>query len=133
MKIVNLGDIEELILAKHEIDLCRIKNKEIEEKTKYEDFLVEYSNPDYIYFDDNNEMICVKLYKTKDESYLFISGIKENMDTKKLYKKLNHFDPNTLVKLSFEDQFNEKYINGPKYVKGNDIYIEKTTYDKYKS
>ena len=54
---------------------------------------------------------------------------------KKLYKKLMHFDPKTLVKLSFEDQFNEKYLNGPKYVnmKNNDIYIEKTTYEKYKS
>lgn len=133
MKIVNLEDIEDFILSKHEIDLCRIKYKEISEKTNYNDFLVEMTNPDYVYFDDKNNMICIKLYKTKEETYIFISGLNKNIDTKKLYKKLMHFDPKTLIKLSYADQFNEKYINGPKYIKGNDIYIEKTIHEKYKS
>ena len=39
MKLVNINDIEDLILAKHEIDLMLIEDKVIEERTGINEFL----------------------------------------------------------------------------------------------
>ena len=43
IKIVNINDIEDLILAKHEIDLLRIDHKEISERSVLQDFVTTYA------------------------------------------------------------------------------------------
>ena len=110
MKIVNINDIEELILAKHEIDLIRIDKKEIEKKTNLNDFINEYASPKYIYL-INDQQIPFNLIIIDDHKYLFITS-EYNDDNKTEYeflinkiKKLK-YDMNNLIKLSNSDLIN---------------------------
>ena len=83
MKLVNINDIEDLILAKHEIDLMLIEDKVIEERTGINEFLEKYAMPKNIYM-YNGISIPFKLFEIHGLLQIIISK-----KTKYLNRKLN--------------------------------------------
>lgn len=116
MKIVNINDIEDLILTKHEIDLMLIEDKVIEERTTINGFLETYAMPKNIYM-YNGISIPFKLYILHDKKYLFVTNYNKQ-ENEVLENKLKQikYDMNNLVKLTndeiqkMEDYSNENFI-----------------------
>ena len=116
MKIVNINDIEDLILAKHEIDLMLIEDKVIKERTTINGFLETYAMPKNIYM-YNGISIPFKLYILHDKKYLFVTNYNKQ-ENEVLENKLKQikYDMNNLVKLTndeiqkMEDYSNENFI-----------------------
>lgn len=102
MKIVNINDIEDLILAKHEIDLLRIEHEEITERSILQEFINDYAAPKYIYM-INDKQLPFNYIKIYNNDYLFVSDyIDEN---ELIVKKIKHikYDMNNLTKLKTSD------------------------------
>ena len=116
MKIVNINDIEDLILTKHEIDLMLIEDKVIEERTTINGFLETYAMPKNIYM-YNGISIPFKLYILHDKKYLFVTNYNKQ-ENEVLENKLKQikYDMNNLVQLTndeiqkMEDYSNENFI-----------------------
>ena len=116
MKIVNINDIEDLILAKHEIDLILIEDRVIEERTTINEFLEKYAMPKNIYM-YNGISIPFKLYILHDKKYLFVTNYnkQENEVLENKIKQIK-YDMNNLVRLTnaeiqrMEDYSNENFI-----------------------
>jgi hypothetical protein len=116
MKIVNINDIEDLILTKHEIDLMLIEDKVIKERTTINGFLETYAMPKNIYM-YNGISIPFKLYILHDKKYLFVTNYNKQ-ENEVLENKLKQikYDMNNLVQLTndeiqkMEDYSNENFI-----------------------
>ena len=116
MKIVNINDIEDLILTKHEIDLMLIEDNIIEKRTTINEFLEKYAMPTNIYM-YNGISIPFKLYILHDKKYLFVTNYNKQ-ENEVLENKLKQikYDMNNLVKLTndeiqkMEDYSNENFI-----------------------
>lgn len=116
MKIVNINDIEDLILTKHEIDLMLIEDKVIKERTTINGFLETYAMPKNIYM-YNGISIPFKLYILHNKKYLFVTNYNKQ-ENEVLENKLKQikYDMNNLVKLTndeiqkMEDYSNENFI-----------------------
>jgi len=122
LRIININDIEELILAKYSIDKYLIENNIIESKTELNDFISNYAMTDYVYM-INDKLIPFKLL-SYDVNYLFITS--DNKDDLKLLLeklKLMKFDINNKVELTMEDilkdinLYNSLIIYNKKYYK----------------
>ena len=102
MKIVSINDIEDLILAKHEIDLLRIEHKEISERSDLNEFIKSYAMTDYVYLINDKHMpfSFINIY---DNMYLFVTEYFE--ENKLLVNKLKHlkYNLNNMIKLSNSD------------------------------
>lgn len=116
MKIVNINDIEDLILTKHEIDLMLIEDKIIKERTTINGFLETYAMPKNIYM-YNGVSIPFKLYILHDKKYLFVTNYnKQENDVLENKIKQIKYDMNNLVQLTndeiqkMEDYSNENFI-----------------------
>jgi hypothetical protein len=99
MKIVNINDIEDLILAKHEIDLYKIEINELTERSNLNDFINTYATPKYIYI-INDKQLPFSFVEINNIKYLFIT---EYTDLNQcIINKLKHlnYDLNNLTKLS---------------------------------
>ncbi len=110
IKIVNINDIEDLILAKHEIDLLRIDHKEISERSVLQDFVTTYALTNYIYL-INDKQIPFNYVSIYDNDYLFVTEyIEEN---KLLINKLKQlrYDLNNLTKLTQMELINIETLN----------------------
>ena len=110
IKIVNINDIEDLILAKHEIDLLRIDHKEINERSKLQEFITKYTLTNYIYL-INDKQIPFNYVSIYNNDYLFVTEyIDEN---KLLINKLKQirYDLNNLTKLTQMDLINIETLN----------------------
>ena len=110
IKIVNINDIEDLILAKHEIDLLRIDHKEISERSILQDFVTTYALTNYIYL-INDKQIPFNYVSIYDNDYLFVTEyIEEN---KLLINKLKQlrYDLNNLTKLTQMELINIETLN----------------------
>ena len=103
MKVVNINDIEDLILAKHEIDLIRIDHNEISERSILNEFIYEYVTPKYTYIlnDKNISFNYVKIY---DNDYLFVTENNEDIN-KILINRIQRlkYNMDNLVELSKTD------------------------------
>ena len=111
MKIVNINDIEDLILAKHEIDLLRIEHEEITERSILQEFINSYASPKYIYM-INDIQIPFNYIKVYDNDYLFVTEYnKENIEiiTNKI-KRLK-YNMNNLIRLTTSDLINLIDVN----------------------
>lgn len=110
MKIVNINDIEDLILAKHEIDLYRIDINEISERSNLNDFINTYANPKYIYL-FNNKHFAFNYIKVNDIDYLFVTEYGESNNL--IVNKIKHlkYDMNNLTKLTPGDLINIGELN----------------------
>ena len=116
MKIVNINDIEDLILAKHEIDLILIKDKVIDKRTSINEFLEKYAMPVNIYM-YNGKSIPFNLYILHDNKYLFVTNYNK-YDNEVLENKMKQikYNINNLIKLTnkeiqeIQDLDNENFI-----------------------
>ena len=110
IKIVNINDIEDLILAKHEIDLLRIDHKEINERSVLQEFITTYALTNYIYIIDDKQ-IPFNYVSIYDHNYLFVTEyIEENQLVINKLKQLK-YDLNNLTKLSQMDLINIESLN----------------------
>lgn len=102
LRIININDIEELILAKYSIDKYLIENNIIESKTELNDFITNYAMTDYVYM-INDKLIPFKLL-SYDVNYLFITSDDKD-DLKLLLEKLKSmkFDMNNKVEITTSD------------------------------
>jgi len=122
MKIVNINDIEDLILAKHEIDLMLIEDKVITERTTINDFLNKYANPSYIYM-YNGISIPFKLYELHGNKYLFVTNYKKDEITV-LENKLKQlkFNINNLIAIDFDEILRMKDLSKENFIIANNRY-----------
>ena len=116
MKIVNINDIEDLILTKHEIDLMLIEDKVIEERTTINEFLEKYAMPTNIYM-YNGISIPFKLYELHGNKYLFVTNYnKEEIIILETKIKQIKYDMSNLIQLTndeiqkMEDYSKENFI-----------------------
>ena len=77
MNIAYISDIETLVKTKMEIDNALIKNVEIQEKTKLEDFVNKYAKLNNVFF-DKGKIIPFNLVDVYGTKYLFLAD--ENDD-----------------------------------------------------
>jgi len=106
IKIININDIEDVILSKHEIDLKLIEDKVIKQKMTLDEYFSKYATPSNIYI-VNGEQIPFNIYKLYDTIYIYICDT-DNAKISLLLNKLKliKYDVNNLVKLSFNDILN---------------------------
>lgn len=108
MNIVNINDIEDLILAKHEIDLIRIDNNEIDGRSDLREFVNTYANLKYIYLMNNIyspfNFISIKDNKNEVHYYLFIGDDNSEIHNSIINKiKRLKYNMNNLVKIPLLD------------------------------
>ncbi len=124
MKIVNINDIEDLILAKHEIDLILIEDGVIEKRTELNEFITKYATPKYVYV-VNGVNIPFMLTKIKDNYYLFVTNYNNDeieLLTSKI--KLIKYDMNNLVELKFQDMLKMTDVDNDNFVIINGKYYK---------
>ena len=86
MTVVYISDIETLVKAKMEIDELQIKNEEVEEKSKLEEFVNKYAKLKDVFF-DKGKIIAFNLVDIYGHKYLFLAD--ENDDISNLLAILN--------------------------------------------
>ena len=103
MKIVNINDIEDLILAKHEIDLILMEDKIIDKRTEITEFIEKYAMPTNLYM-YNGISIPFNLYTLHDNKYLFVTNYnKDEINVLENKIKQIKYDINNLVELTRDD------------------------------
>ena len=106
MTFVNINDIEDFVLAKHEIELMLIEDKIIEKRTDLKEFMEKYAMPDNVYV-VNNIQIPFKLYNIHDKHYVFVTNYnKEELEILENKIKLLKYNMNNLIELKLVDMFN---------------------------
>lgn len=106
MTFVNINDIEDFVLAKHEIELMLIEDKIIEKRTDLKEFMEKYAIPDNVYV-VNNIQIPFKLYNIHDKHYVFVTNYnKEELEILENKIKLLKYNMNNLIELKLADMFN---------------------------
>ena len=124
MQIVNINDIEELVIAKYEIEKIRLANKEIEKKATINEFLINDAKLDYIYR-YKGISIPFNFKKINNEDYLFIAtNNKQHIDILINKIKLIKYDINNLVKLSNEETLKMENIDEEEFVIYNNAYYK---------
>ena len=100
MTIVNINDIEDLIIAKYEIDTILNKQGKLEGRSNLQEFINEFANPQYIYLIDNLQ-IPFNYFKIENKDYLFVTNSDESeINIIKAKLKVLKYDLNNLVLLS---------------------------------
>ena len=103
MNIVNINNIEELIIAKYEIEKHLIETNQIEEKGSINDFLSGIGNVNTIYL-FKGKPIPFGFKTINNEQYLFVTNDNKNEINLIINKiKLCKYDLNNLYKLSNEE------------------------------
>lgn len=86
IKKINLINIEEIILAKSEIDAYLIESSKIEEKTTLEEFITNYITPNYIYIYSGEDSIPFGIYTYGDTKYIIY--VYDNEQNKRIINML---------------------------------------------
>ena len=123
MKVVNINDIEDLILAKHEIDLMLIEDKIIEERTTINGFLEKYAMPINIYM-FNGHSIPFQLFEIHNNKYLFVTSYnKEELLVLENKIKQLKYNLNNLVQIKSDEINKIQDINEENFIiKDNKYY-----------
>ena len=127
MNIAYISDIETLVKTKMEIDNALIKNEEIQEKTKLEDFVNKYAKLNNVFF-DKGKIIPFNLVDVYGTKYLFLAD--ENDDITDLTTILTNInfdftklqsasDIDIIQKFGQVDLAQYFYVNGKTYI----VYI----------
>lgn len=127
MNIAYISDIETLVKTKMEIDNALIKNEEIQEKTKLEDFVNKYAKLNNVFF-DKGKIIPFNLVDVYGTKYLFLAD--ENDDITNLTTILTNInfdftklqsasDIDIIQKFGQIDLAQYFYVNGKTYI----VYI----------
>ncbi len=120
MTIVNINDIEDLIIAKYEIDNILNEQGKLEGRSNLQEFINEFANLQYIYLIDNLR-IPFNYFKIENKDYLFVANSDESeINIIKAKLKVLKYDLNNLVllsknKLSKMIDINNVIIYGQKY------------------
>ena len=77
MTIVNINDIEDLIIAKYEIDTILNEQGKLEGRSNLQEFINEFATPQYIYL-INNLQIPFNYFKFENKDYLFVTNSDES-------------------------------------------------------
>ena len=100
MTIVNINDIEDLIIAKYEIDTILNEQGKLEGRSNLQEFINEFANPQYIYLIDNLQ-IPFNYFKIENKDYLFVTNSDESeINIIKAKLKVLKYNLNNLVLLS---------------------------------
>lgn len=103
MTIVNINDIEDLIIAKHEIDTILNEQGKLEGRSNLQEFINEFATPQYIYL-INNLQIPFSYFKFENKDYLFVTNSDESeINIIKSKLKVLKYNLNNLVLLSKND------------------------------
>ena len=124
MNIAYISDIETLVKTKMEIDNALIKNEEIQEKTKLEDFINKYAKLNNVFF-DKGKIIPFNLVDVYGTKYLFLAD--ENDDITDLTTILTNInfdftklqsasDIDIIQKFGQVDLAQYFYVNGKTYI-----------------
>ena len=124
MNIAYISDIETLVKTKMEIDNALIKNEEIQEKTKLEDFVNKYAKLNNVFF-DKGKIIPFNLVDVHGTKYLFLAD--ENDDITDLTTILTNInfdftklqsasDIDIIQKFGQVDLAQYFYVNGKTYI-----------------
>ena len=84
MTVVYISDIETLVKAKMEIDELQIKNEEVEEKSKLEEFVNKYAKLKDVFFDKGKIIL--------DPGVGFAKDLEQNIIVMKELDRLNEFN-----------------------------------------
>lgn len=100
MTIVNINDIEDLIIAKYEIDTILNEQGKLEGRSNLQEFINKFANPQYIYLIDDLQ-IPFNYFKIENKDYLFVTNTDESeINIIKAKLKVLKYDLNNLVLLS---------------------------------
>lgn len=100
MTIVNINDIEDLIIAKYEIDTILNEQGKLEGRSNLQEFINKFANPQYIYLIDNLQ-IPFNYFKIENKDYLFVTNSDESeINIIKAKLKVLKYNLNNLVLLS---------------------------------
>lgn len=100
MTIVNINDIEDLIIAKYEIDTILNEQGKLEGRSNLQEFINKFANPQYIYLIDDLQ-IPFNYFKIENKDYLFVTNSDESeINIIKAKLKVLKYDLNNLVLLS---------------------------------
>ena len=100
MTIVNINDIEDLIIAKYEIDTILNEQGKLEGRSNLQEFINEFATPQYIYL-INNLQIPFNYFKFENKDYLFVTNSDESeINIIKSKLKVLKYNLNNLVLLS---------------------------------
>ena len=100
MTIVNINDIEDLIIAKYEIDTILNEQGKLEGRSNLQEFVNEFATPQYIYL-INNLQIPFNYFKFENKDYLFVTNSDESeINIIKSKLKVLKYNLNNLVLLS---------------------------------
>ena len=103
MTIVNINDIEDLIIAKYEIDTILNEQGKLEGRSNIQEFINEFATPQYIYL-INNLQIPFNYFKFENKDYLFVTNSDESeINIIKSKLKVLKYNLNNLVLLSKND------------------------------
>ena len=103
MTIVNINDIEDLIIAKYEIDTILNEQGKLEGRSNLQEFINEFATPQYIYL-INNLQIPFNYFKFENKDYLFVTNSDESeINIIKSKLKVLKYNLNNLVLLSKND------------------------------
>ena len=106
IKIVNINDIEEVILSKHEIDLKLIEDKKIKDKMTLQEYFDKYATPLNIYI-IKGKQIPFSIHTLYGITSRYVCDDNKTLITLLLNKlKLIKYDINNLIELSFNDLLN---------------------------
>ena len=124
IKIVDINDIEEVILSKHEIDLKLIEDKKLESKMSLQEYFDKYATPSNIYI-VKGEQIPFSVHTLYNTIYIYVCDNDKTKMSLLLNKlKLIRYDTNNLIELSFTELLN---MGG---LEENDIIIINNKYYK---
>ena len=100
MTIVNINDIEDLIIAKYEIDNILNEQGKLEGRSNLQEFINKFANPQYIYLIDDLQ-IPFNYFKIENKDYLFVTNSDESeINIIKAKLKVLKYNLNNLVLLS---------------------------------
>ena len=103
MTIVNINDIEDLIIAKYEIDTILNEQGKLEGRSNLQEFINKFANPQYIYLIDDLQ-IPFNYFKIENKDYLFVTNSDESeINIIKAKLKVLKYNLNNLVLLSKND------------------------------
>ncbi len=122
MKIVNINDIEDLILAKHEIDLMLIEDGIIDKRTEINYFLETYAMPNKVDI-YNDKTIPFTLYEIHNNKYLFVTNYNQNeLDILQAKIKQIKYNLNNLIEIKFNDLIDKNNPEDNNFIVINNKY-----------
>ena len=103
MTIVNINDIEDLIIAKYDIDTILNEQGKLEGRSNLQEFINKFATPQYIYL-INNLQIPFSYFKFENKDYLFVTNSDESeINIIKSKLKVLKYNLNNIVLLSKND------------------------------